>query len=93
MFAAHLNTTVTLLWGFMDLITNPNNLEKLRKELTEYKKEGKDVLQSPFLNQCLKETMRLHTINSLIRGVEEDMMFEGYLLKKGTMVAFPTWIE
>jgi len=88
--AAHVNTASTMFWSLIDLYQNPVFLEKARKEVIEVIKEGKEFYQSSFFNQCAKETMRIHSFNLPMRKVKQDFVHEGYFIKAGALLAFPT---
>jgi len=92
MIAAHVNTAVTMCWSLLDLYRSPVAMEKLRKEISEMEKEGKEIHQGTYIIQCQKETMRLHTMNPVIRKVKRDLMFNGYLLKKDSILTCSTVI-
>jgi len=96
LFAANINTPSTILWQLVEIYKNDTLLNKLREELKEMRNMEKDqsfVHQAPFLNQCIKENLRMHAIDLFTREVQTDLVHEGYLLKKGSMIACPNFID
>jgi len=76
-----------LMWTLIYIYSDPSLLSKIKEELLELQKQGKEIHQSEWLNMCLKESMRLTGNMSFIRGLEEDSTFEGYKMKKGNMIS------
>uniref|UniRef100_A0A5B7AMB7 (S)-N-methylcoclaurine 3'-hydroxylase isozyme 2 n=1 Tax=Davidia involucrata TaxID=16924 RepID=A0A5B7AMB7_DAVIN len=65
LFVAGTDTsTTTIEWALAELIKNPESMKKVREELTrEIKKESpkeSHLPQLPYLQACVKETLRLH---------------------------------
>ncbi|KAL3534374.1 hypothetical protein ACH5RR_002835 [Cinchona calisaya] len=68
LFASSETLTTTLEWAMAELITNKEAFSKLRDELTQATKgtkttlltDGIDLTSLPYLQACIKETLRLH---------------------------------
>ncbi|RVW16404.1 Corytuberine synthase [Vitis vinifera] len=58
------STSVTTEWAMAELIRSPDSMKKIREELTtEINKstlKDSDLRKLPYLQACLKETLRLH---------------------------------
>ena len=66
-------TSSTIEWAMAELLSNPEKLEKLRKELQHVigdedndVEESHHVTRLPFLRAVVKETLRLHPLGPLL---------------------------
>uniref|UniRef100_A0A0N4Z7V3 Cytochrome P450 n=1 Tax=Parastrongyloides trichosuri TaxID=131310 RepID=A0A0N4Z7V3_PARTI len=91
LFFAGMETTVTTLkWGFLYLLRHPEELKKVQKELDEFpniiKMEDRNNL--PYLQAMMNEIQRIANILpfNLLRTTSTDILMDGYIFKKGTMV-------
>ncbi|CAN1275747.1 Cytochrome P450 76A2 [Linum perenne] len=73
-------TSSTIEWAMTELVRNPEV-------------EESDIDELPFLQAIVKETFRLHPPLPLLvpRRVEEDALFMGYHVPKGTQVLVNAW--
>ncbi|CAN0926347.1 Cytochrome P450 76A2 [Linum grandiflorum] len=91
-------TSSTVEWAMTELLRNPESMAKLKSELDKVvgpnrKVEESDIDDLPFLQATVKETFRLHPPLPLLvpRRVEEDTLFMGYHVPKGTQVLVNAW--
>ncbi|CAN1275741.1 Cytochrome P450 76A2 [Linum perenne] len=91
-------TSSTIEWAMTELVRNPDSMIKLKSELDKVvgpdrKVEESDIDELPFLQAIVKETFRLHPPLPLLvpRRVEEDALFMGYHVPKGTQVLVNAW--
>ncbi len=93
MFAGHHTTSVVSSWGVIDLLRNPDWLQKVTGELDEIYADGRDVSyqalrEIPLLECALKETLRLHPpLVILMRKVMSDFHYEHWTVPAGHLVA------
>ncbi|XP_057513888.1 probable (S)-N-methylcoclaurine 3'-hydroxylase isozyme 2 [Actinidia eriantha] len=63
--AATDTSTTTIEWAMAELIKNPESMNKIRQELVREIKQGmpkeSHLPHLPYLQACVKETLRLHT--------------------------------
>ena len=91
-WAAHETTVGHTSWTLIDLLQNPDYLALVKKELDEVLGENQDYTPEKLkrlktLDWAILESERKHPVaHVLMRGVRDDMEFEGYTVKKGTMV-------
>lgn len=91
-WAAHETTVGHTSWTLIDLLSNPDYMAQAQAELAEvigdqsvYKSEDLKRLQS--IDWAILEAERLHPVAHIImRGVRDDMEFNGFELKEGSMV-------
>lgn len=91
-WAAHETTVGAVSWTLIDLLQNPGYLAQVREELAtiigdqqEYTAEKLKQLKT--LDWATLESERKHPVAHVImRGVRDDMEFDGFAVKKGTMV-------
>ncbi|OMO74592.1 Cytochrome P450 [Corchorus capsularis] len=87
----------TIEWGMAELIKNPEQMKKLRKELEEAIPAGKMVKESdltnlPYLHACVKETLRLHPPAPLIqRRATESCQVMNYTIPKDSQLLVNVW--
>ncbi|GAA0176352.1 oxygenase [Lithospermum erythrorhizon] len=97
-FAGSDTTTSTIEWMMSELIKNPRVMNNLRKELE--KEIGQDtsikesqLLHLPYLQACLKETLRLHPSAPLLlpRRAIEMCQVMNFTIPKNAQVLVNVW--
>ncbi|KAH7867569.1 hypothetical protein Vadar_001823 [Vaccinium darrowii] len=91
------STSATTEWALTELMRNPDSMRKLRQELLE-KITGNAIRESdlphlPYLEACLKETLRLHPPGPLLlphRAIEACQVM-GYTIPKGSQIFVNMW--
>ncbi|KAH7867588.1 hypothetical protein Vadar_025270 [Vaccinium darrowii] len=91
------STSATTEWALTELMRNPESMEKLREELSkeitgDIIKES-DLPNLPYLDACLKETLRLHPPGPLLlphRAIEECQVM-GYTIPKDSQILVNMW--
>lgn len=88
----------TIEWAMTELIIHSNIMQKLREEINEKTKEKvhlqeADILELPYLQSVLKETMRLHLVVPLLLPHKSEMnvKLNGYMIPKNTRVIINAW--
>ncbi|KAJ9139919.1 hypothetical protein P3X46_030611 [Hevea brasiliensis] len=90
-------TTTTIEWAVAELIKNKQVMSKVREELDrEINKDWIDesqVSQLPYLNACIKETLRLHPpVPFLIpRRAVENCEVMNYTIPKDSQILVNVW--
>lgn len=91
-------TSSTIIWGMAELLRKPEWLKKLKDEIEQVvghsrKVQEADLINLPYLQAVVKETMRLHPSLPLLlpRNSLEDTEFMGYYIPKNTMVLLNVW--
>ncbi|KAI1358214.1 cytochrome P450 [Xylaria arbuscula] len=105
-FAALGNTTPTAWWFLYHIFSDPKVLSDVRGELeacvrvlpdTDLHSHSIDLAcirqACPILLSTFQEMLRFRAINAGPRLVMEDVMLEGYLLKKGNIVMIPASVH
>ncbi|XP_051130969.1 iridoid oxidase-like [Andrographis paniculata] len=97
-FAGSETTSITIEWGFTELLRNPSAFQKLREELDSVvgvgrRVEERDIEKMPYLQAVVKETLRLHPALPLLlpRNTMEDTTYLGYRIPRGTQVLVNAW--
>lgn len=97
-FAGSETTSISIEWGFAELLRSPRVFKKLREELDRVvgvnrRVEEKDVENLPYLQAVVKESLRLHPALPLLlpRNTMEDVEYMGYTIPKGTQVLVNAW--
>lgn len=91
-WAAHETTVGATSWTLIDLLQNPDYLAEVKKELDEVFADGADytpekLKQLKHIDWAILESERKHPVAHIImRGVRDDMEFNGYQIKRGDMV-------
>ena len=81
LMAAVFNTQVSLAWILVHLYSQPELLEAARAELRGCSRLTSDyaaLAELPFLNSCIDESVRLHTMlpgNTVVRRVKADVTY------------------
>lgn len=106
MMAAGTNTVPNAFYMICHIFTQPDLVVALRQEISKItSRETRDgietvtlnisMLQShcPLLTACFNETLRLNKTGAAVRTILEDVMLaDRYLLKKGAFVQIPTGV-
>ncbi|KAM3324156.1 cytochrome 93A2 [Capsicum chacoense] len=97
-FAAGTDTAaITVEWALAELINHPNIMQKAVHEIDlvigkNRIVEESDILNLPYLQAIVKETLRLHPTGPMIlRESTEDCCIEGYHIPKNTRLLVNTW--
>jgi len=101
-FAGHETSAATLCFALMELAKNPSVKNKLRSELAAFmpdqpslidlsQQESSNLLStianSPYLNNCIKESMRLWpAAGGSLRALDEDFHYDGMVIPAGSIV-------
>ncbi|MBB5955017.1 sterol 14-demethylase [Saccharothrix tamanrassetensis] len=84
-WAGHETTTGHISWALVDLLGNPEHVERVRAETGEIDLAG--VKRLAHLDNCLHETERLHPVaHVLVRQAAETFELDGHVIPEGTMV-------
>ena len=91
------STSVTTEWAMAELIRSPDSMKKIREELTtEINKstlKDSDLRKLPYLQACLKETLRLHPPGPFLlphRALESCKVMN-YTIPKDAQVLVNAW--
>nr|XP_027082652.1 geraniol 8-hydroxylase-like [Coffea arabica] len=91
-------TSATMEWAMAELLHNPDKMAKAKQELNQKIGSGssvkeQDILQLPYLDAVIKETMRLHPTAPLLlpHRAETDVELCGYIIPKHAQVFVNTW--
>ncbi|WP_437227702.1 cytochrome P450 [Planctomicrobium sp. SH661] len=95
--AAHLTSAHTLTWTLFLLAQHPEIMEKLHRELTETldgnPPGAEDLERLPYLDQVLKESMRIMPASSYSQRVTAEPVELGpFQLQRGASVIFSQFI-
>lgn len=93
MFAGHHTSSGTATWGLVELLRNPQYLAEVRQEIEQLLADGGDDISQkvlrgmPKMEAFIKEVLRIHPpLSTLIRVVEQDFEYDGYVIPKGYRV-------
>ncbi len=89
LLAGHETTATALSWSLYDLGTNPDKLEKLRRELEALGSNPEPELigKAPYLSAVCNESQRLHTLlPEVARTLVLPLEIAGYTLQPGDSV-------
>ncbi len=93
MFAGHHTTSGTAAWVIIELLRNPDVLEKVVAEMDALAEAGggevtyQDLREVPWLEGSIKEALRLHPpLILLLRKVMEPLEVEGFTVPAGKLV-------
>ncbi|XP_027353138.1 cytochrome P450 93A3-like [Abrus precatorius] len=97
-FVAGTDTSaVTMEWGMAELINNPHVLEKARQEMDAVVGKSRiveesDIVNLPYLQAIVKETLRLHPAGPLIfRESSRSAVVCGYNIAAKTRLFINVW--
>ena len=97
-FAGSETTSISIEWGFTELLRHPHAFQKLREEIdrvvgVDRLVQESDMENLPYLQAVVKETFRLHPALPLLlpRNTMEDTKYLGYLIPKRTQVFVNAW--
>jgi sterol 14alpha-demethylase len=88
-FAGHHTSSGTAAWVLLELLKNPRALLGIRAELDRLPREvtWESLRDMPMLENVIKEVLRLHPpLMILMRKAVQDLAFDGYTIKAGTMI-------
>jgi len=99
MISASLDTTsVVIDWVLSQLLKHRNAMKKLQQELENVVGMNRQVEEThlgklPYLTMVVKETLRLCPVGPLLVPHEclEDVVVDGYYIKKKTRILINTW--
>ncbi|KAI3751112.1 hypothetical protein L2E82_22158 [Cichorium intybus] len=95
--AATDTTAIAIEWTLVELINNPNVLEKARIEIDQVARNKRLVQESdapnlPYIQAIIKESLRLHPpIPMVSRKSIENVTIQGYDIPAGTMLFVNNW--
>ncbi|KAL2320829.1 hypothetical protein Fmac_029798 [Flemingia macrophylla] len=90
-------SAVTMEWGMAELINNPRVLEKAREEIDSVIGKSRiveesDIINLPYLQAIVKETMRMHPAGPLIfRESSRGAVVCGYNIPAKTRLFINVW--
>ncbi|KAJ7951502.1 Cytochrome P450, partial [Quillaja saponaria] len=91
------SSIVNVEWAISELLKKPEIFKKVTDELDrvigrERWVEEKDIVNLPYLDAVIKESMRLHPAAPMLhRNAREDCKIAGYDIPKGTRVFVHVW--
>lgn len=92
------SSAVTVEWAISEILKKPEVFKKATEELDrvigrDRWVEEKDVVNLPYIDAIIKETMRLHPVAPMLvpRLSREDCNIAGYDILKGTRVLVNVW--
>ncbi|KDP24589.1 hypothetical protein JCGZ_25505 [Jatropha curcas] len=97
-FAAGTDTSaITTEWALAELINHPDIMKKAREEIdsvvgTSRLVEESDIINLPYLQSIVKETLRIHPTGPLtVRKSTEDCTINGYEIPARTQLFVNIW--
>ncbi|XP_010695803.3 cytochrome P450 76AD1 [Beta vulgaris subsp. vulgaris] len=91
-------TSSTFEWVMAELIRNPEMMEKAQEEIKQVLGKDKqiqesDIINLPYLQAIIKETLRLHppTVFLLPRKADTDVELYGYIVPKDAQILVNLW--
>ncbi|XP_059655805.1 probable (S)-N-methylcoclaurine 3'-hydroxylase isozyme 2 [Cornus florida] len=98
LFTAGTDTsTSTVEWAMAELIKNPESMKKVCEELTreinQHSLKESDLAQLPYLEACVKETLRLHPPAPLLlpHRAPDSCKVMNYTIPKNSQVVVNVW--
>ena len=92
------SSAVTVEWAISEILKKPEVFKKATEELDRVIGrnrwvEEKDIVNLPYIDAIIKETMRLHPVAPMLvpRLSREDCNIAGYDILKGTRVLVNVW--
>jgi len=92
MFAGHHTTSGTAAWTLIELLRNPDQMERVVQELDTLYADGREVSHQalreiPMLEHSILEALRLHPpLIILMRKVMYDFHYKGWTIPAGKLV-------
>jgi sterol 14-demethylase len=92
MFAGHHTSSVTTAWTLIELLRNPEVLERCRAEVDRVFGAGTRVTHAAlreltYVENVVKESLRLHPpLFMLVRVVYQDFVYKEWFIPKGTWI-------
>ena len=92
MFAGHHTSAVTVAWTVLELLANPDRLERVRAEIDGLFGQDRPVTHGGLralvnTENAVKEALRLHPpLFMLVRVAKQDFVFRHWFIPKGTWV-------
>jgi sterol 14alpha-demethylase len=93
MFAGHHTTSTTASWLIIELLRNPDVMQRVVDEMDALAEAGggeityQDLREVPWLESSIKETLRLHPpLILLLRMAMQPVEVEGYRIPAGKLV-------
>ena len=91
LMAAVFNTQVSLAWILIHLYDSPELLQRARAEIAECPdlSDYSQLAELPFLNSCIDEAVRLHTMlpgNTVLRKCRRDVQYGDETIKEGSVL-------
>ncbi|KAF7828662.1 cytochrome P450 81E8-like [Senna tora] len=91
-------SAVTLEWAFSNLLNHPEVLKKAKEEIDTHIGQERlinetDILELPYLQNIISETIRLYPATPMLLPHEpsSDCIIGGYNVPRGTMVLVNAW--
>ncbi|KAL8810353.1 MAG: hypothetical protein Q9200_002654 [Gallowayella weberi] len=90
MFAAHTSTVASISWTILELLKSPDRLASLRHDLDQVS----DHRSSPYLQACLKETVRRYSGISMFRHARQSTLCPGTetAVPKGAVISISSYL-
>ena len=89
---------MTVEWALADLLTNPEKMRRAQGEIDqavgmERTVQEEDIGNLPFLQACVKETLRLHPIAPLLvpHKTNQDLEIGGFRIPSNTVALINMW--
>ncbi|XP_061370943.1 uncharacterized protein LOC133313570 [Gastrolobium bilobum] len=92
------SSSSVVVWAMSELLRHPRVMQRLQDELANVvgmnrQVEETDLEKLPYLKMVVKETLRLYPIGPLLlpRESREDVIIDGYYIKKKTRIIINAW--
>ncbi|XP_067206750.1 cytochrome P450 4C1-like [Linepithema humile] len=96
MFAGHDTTTISICFTILLLAEHKNIQDRVRSEINAVMQENNGKLTAtalnnmPYLERCLKESLRLYpSVPFILRVPCEDIKSQSYIVPSGTIILIP----
>lgn len=99
MFAGHHTSSVTAAWTLLELLRNPDYLQRMQAELNATYKQGDDISflslrEIPLTDFAVRETLRLHPpLFMLLRAAQVDWQYRDWFIEKGTWLITSPYVN
>lgn len=81
-------------WMTMDFFSQPELLNEIMKEQDQFDIINWSAIKKMiFLQGCIKEHLRMHSVSSVPRHVLKDLNFDGYKIPKGSVLTISPLLE